>query len=100
MLSLIEKNITFVNLIYKNLKNKNFYIRLFIFLEQITKCSTNNDIFFNALYYINFNGYKANIIKNFITLLKKNSKAVIKKVQIYFLIHNPIYNKYNKYNIS
>ena len=60
--------------------NKDFCIRLWVFLEHIIKCSANNDDHFNALHHACSDSCEANSTKNFKAQLKKNSKAIAKKV--------------------
>lgn len=55
-------------------------MRLLIFLELIIKCSANDDASFKVLHHIYPDKSKTNIPKDFMVQLKKDSKAVIKKI--------------------
>lgn len=61
------KKTLYLQILYaKTLKNKDFYIRLLVFLKYIIKCSVIDNISYNVLYHTCFNIYKVNIIKDFI----------------------------------
>ena len=75
--------------------NKDFYVRLLAFLECIIKFSTNDNTLSDVLHYTCFNTHEANTTEDFMAQLKKDSKAVAKKVQMHFSMHNPICFKYN-----
>lgn len=51
--------------------------------------------FFDILYHAYHDTYKSNIIKDFTTQIKKNSRLIAKKVQMHSPIPNLIYYKYN-----
>ena len=70
-------------------------MRLLAFLKHIIKYFVNNEALSDALYYACPNTYKANTIEDFTAQLKEDSKTVVKKVQIHFLIYNSNYFKYN-----
>lgn len=61
-------------------ENKDFHIRLLVFLEYIIKCSIKDNAFSDTLHHICFNICKVNITKDFMAQLKKNNKIIIKKV--------------------
>lgn len=80
--------------------NEDFCMKLLAFLENIIKCSAKDDASFDTLYHACPNMHEGNNIKNFMVQLKKDSKAVAKKVQMYFPTHNPICYKYNTVNLK
>ena len=70
-------------------------MRLLVFLEHIIKCSAKNDVPFDVLYHACLNAYRANTTEDFTAQLKKDSKAIAKKVQMHSPMHNPTCYKYN-----
>lgn len=76
-------------------ENEEFHIRLLAFLEYIIKCLAKNDALSDILHHACPNTREANTTQDFTAQLKKDSKVVAKKVQIYSPIHNSICYKYN-----
>ena len=68
---------------------------MLFFLQYIIKYSANNDAFSDALHNNCPDASKANTIEDFTAQLKENSKAVAKKIQMHFSMHNPTCFKYN-----
>lgn len=90
------KKISYLPTLYAKIyKNKDFYMKLLVFLKYIIKCFTKNHFLFNTLHYSCFNICKINITKDFIAQFKKNNKEIAKKVWMHFLIYYLTYYKYN-----
>lgn len=87
--------ILYLSTLYTKIQeNKDFYMRLLVFLEYIIKYFIKNNV--AILQYACFDAKKTNIVKEFISQFKENDEIVAKKVQIYFPMHNFICYKYNK----
>lgn len=69
------KEVSYLPIFCKKIwENKDFCIKLLTILEYIIKCSTNNNVFYDALYYACLDAHKVNTIEYFIIQLKKIAK--------------------------
>ena len=63
------------------------------FSKTYHQISTKKDAPSNVLYHVCLDAHKANTLEDFMAQFKENGKAIAKKVQIYFSMHNPTYYK-------